>query len=44
MQDMLHIHIEEIQARIAQLVAYGLGTGRSWVQNPEKGKNFSMKI
>ena len=29
-----------IQARIAQLVAYRLGTG----SNPIKGENFSMKI
>ena len=33
-----------IQARIAQLVAYWLGTGEVLGSNPGKGKNFSMKI
>ena len=33
-----------IQARIAQLVAYRLGTGEVPGSNPGKGENFSMKI
>ena len=33
-----------IQARIAQLVAYQLGTGEVSGSNPGKGENFSMKI
>ena len=33
-----------IQARIAQLVAYRLGTGEVPVSNPGKGENFSVKI
>ena len=33
-----------IQARIAQLVAYQLGTGEVPGSNPGKGENFSMKI
>ena len=33
-----------IQARIAQLVAYRLGTGEVLGSNPGKGENFSMKI
>ena len=33
-----------IQARIAQLVAYGLGTWEVPGSNPGKGENFSMKI
>ena len=33
-----------IQARIAQLVAYRLGTEDVPGSNPGKGENFSMKI
>ena len=33
-----------IQARIAQLVAYRLGTGEVLGSNPGKGENFSVKI
>ena len=33
-----------IQARIAQLVAYRLGTGEVPGSNPGKGENFSVKI
>ena len=33
-----------IQARIAQLVAYRLGTGKVPGSNPSKGENFSVKI
>ena len=33
-----------IQPRIAQLVAYWLGTGEVPGSNPGKGKNFSVKI
>ena len=33
-----------IQARIAQLVAYQLGTGEVLGSNTGKSKNFSMKI
>ena len=33
-----------IQARIAQLVAFRLGTGEVPGSNPGKGKNLSMKI
>ena len=33
-----------IQARIAQLVAYRLGTGEILGSNPGKGENFSMNI
>ena len=33
-----------IQARIAQLVSYRLGTGEVPGSNPSKGENFSMKI
>ena len=33
-----------IQARIAQLVPYRLGTGEVPGSNPSKGDNFSMKI
>ena len=33
-----------IQARIAHLVAYPLGTGEVPDSNPGKGENFSMKI
>ena len=32
------------EARIAQLVAYRLGTGEVLGSNPGKGKNFSLKI
>ena len=35
---------EGIKARIAQLVAYQLGTGEVPGSKPGKGKNFSMKI
>ena len=35
---------EKIQARIAQLVAYRLGTGEVTGSNPGKGENFSLKI
>ena len=34
---------EMIQARIAQLVAYRLGTGEVLGSNPGKGDNFSVK-
>ena len=34
----------EIQARIAQLVAYWLGTGEVPGSNPGKAENFSVKI
>ena len=34
----------KIQARIAQLVAFPLGTGEVPGSNASKGKNFSMKI
>ena len=34
----------EIQARIAQLVAYRLGTREVPGSNPGKGENFSVKI
>ena len=34
----------KIQARIAQLVAYRLGTGMVPGSNPGKGDNFSVKI
>ena len=33
-----------IQARIAQLVAYQLGTGEVPGSNPGNGENFSVKI
>ena len=33
-----------IQARIAQLVAYRLGTEKVPGSNPGKGENFSVKI
>ena len=33
-----------IQARIAQLVAYRLGTGEVPGSHPDKGENFSVKI
>ena len=33
-----------IQARIAQLVAYRLGTGEVPGSNSDKGDNFSVKI
>ena len=33
-----------IQARIAQLVAYWLGTGEVPGSNPGKGENFTVKI
>ena len=35
---------EIIQARIAQLVAYRLGTGEVPGSNPGNGENFSVKI
>ena len=39
-----HLHKSlTIQARIAQLVAYWLGTGHVLGSNPSKGKNFSMQ-
>ena len=37
-------HVYRIQARIAQLVAYRLGTGEVLGSNLGKGKNFSMNI
>ena len=37
-------HPKIIQARIAQLVAYWLGTGEVPGSNPGKGENFSVKI
>ena len=36
--------IGKIQARIAQLVAYQLGTREVPGSNPSKGENFSVKI
>ena len=36
--------LSQIQARIAQLVAYWLGTGEVPGSNPCKGENFSLKI
>ena len=33
-----------LQARIAQLVDYRLGTGEVPGSNPGKGENFSVKI
>ena len=43
-----HLHYGKlqfwIQARIAQLVAYRLGTGEVPGSNPGKGDNFSVKI
>ena len=38
------LHDLSIQARIAQLVAYRLGTGEVPGSNPGKGDNFSVKI
>ena len=35
---------KKIQTRIAQLVAYRLGSGEVLGSNPSNGKNFSMKI
>ena len=35
---------DNIQARMAQLVAYQLGTGEVPGSNPGKGENFSVKI
>ena len=35
---------KKIQARIAQLLAYRLGTRVVPGPNPSKGENFSMKI
>ena len=37
-------HKNSIQARIAQLLAYQLGTEEVPGSNPGKGDNFSMKI
>ena len=37
-------YIKWIQARIAQLVAYRLGTGEVPGSNPGKSENFSVKI
>ena len=34
----------EIQAKIAQLVAYRLGNGEVLGSNPGKGENFSVKF
>ena len=42
-RDNLNVGVK-IQARIAQLVAYGLGTGEVPGSNPGKGENFSMKV
>ena len=36
--------IRSLKARIAQLVAYRLGTGEVADSNPGKGENFSVKI
>ena len=36
--------VEMIQARIAQLVAYWLGSGEVPGSNPGKAENFSVKI
>ena len=36
--------VEVFQARIAQLVAFQLGTGKVPGSNPGKGVNFAMKI
>ena len=40
----LHQIMKKIQARIAQLVAYRLGTVEVPGSNPSKGENFSVKI
>ena len=37
-------HVQPDLARIAQLVAYRLGTGEVPGSNTGKGKNFSLKI
>ena len=42
-RDNLNVGMK-IQARIAQLVAYWLGTGEVPGSNPGKGENFSMKL
>ena len=42
MKNILLVQI--IQARIAQLVVYQLGTGKVPGSNPGKGENFSVKI
>ena len=39
-----HNYNTRIQARIAHLVAYWLGTGKVPGSNPGKGENFSVKI
>ena len=38
------VSIFHIQTRIAQLVAYWLSTGEVPGSNPDKSKNFSVKI
>ena len=38
------LSLKAIQARIAQLVAYWLGTGKVPGSNPGKGENFSLKL
>ena len=35
---------DDIQARVAQLEAYWLGTGKVPGSNPGNGENFSVKI
>ena len=42
--DLNNKSIKDIQARIAQLVTYRLGTGEVPGSNPGKSKNFSVKI
>ena len=44
-KDCVNLYLDaSIQARIAQLVAYRLGTGEVPGSNPGKGENFSVKI
>ena len=39
----MHLNLNVFGARIAQLVAYRLGTGKVPDSNPGKGENFSVK-
>ena len=41
---LLNNYFRKIQDRIAELVAYRLGTGEVLGSNPGKGDNFSVKI
>ena len=40
----IFLNVGPIQARMAQLVAYRLGSGEVPGSNPDKGENFSVKI